>query len=365
MIEETLQLDRDNPVPLYCQLKRVIENDIKRLGLKPGERLPSEYELVKRYKVSRTLIRQTFNVLINEGIVSRIQGKGSFVSDTAERKHTSTGNLGFILCERKAEEPIYSYMLNSCEAIARQNGRHLIFSTLDNFYSNQQLPKMILERTVDGVIVTGDVSTALVTALKQSAMPFVMIGLQHEQDCDLTIVAPDEFKSQQQMFDLLHKNGHKRILLLRGPGFPTHNKAEEAFLGSGGTPDAIIKCKSLKSSEAYELILELFKSKPEYTAIFASDCRLASGALDAIRERGLKVPDDISLSTAGGLDLSSHTNPPLTDAAISYDDACQVAMQKLLGGIKRGRMEKGVFITDHSHLIIRKSVKNILTQECQ
>jgi len=365
MIEETLQLDRDSAVPLYCQLKKVIENDIKRLGLKPGERLPSEYELVKRYKVSRTLIKQTFNVLINEGSVSRIQGKGSFVTGTAERKRKSTGNLGFILCERKSEEPIYSYVLNCCENIAKNNGRHLVFTTLDNFYSNQQLPRMILERTVDGVIITGDVSAALVKALKQSGIHFVMIGLQHEQDLDLTIAAPDEFSSQQKMLDFLHENGHQEILLLRGPGFPTHNKAEEAFLRSGGTPDAIIKCKTLKSSEAYELILGLFKSKPKYTAILASDCRLALGALDAIRESGLKTPDDISLATIGGLDLSSHTNPPLTDIAISYMNICETAIQKLLDGFKFGQMEKGVFITNNSHLIIRKSVKNLLTQKNQ
>lgn len=72
-------LDREGPLPLYFQLREALLAEIRVQGLKPGDRLPTEAELERRYRVSRSTIRQALQHLEGQGLVSRIQGKGTFV----------------------------------------------------------------------------------------------------------------------------------------------------------------------------------------------------------------------------------------------------------------------------------------------
>lgn len=73
-------LDAQNPIPLYFQLKSIIEELINSGELKPGDKIPSENKLCEKYNVSRTTARQAIAGLVNTGKVLRIQGRGSFVS---------------------------------------------------------------------------------------------------------------------------------------------------------------------------------------------------------------------------------------------------------------------------------------------
>jgi GntR family transcriptional regulator len=72
-------LDRAGPLPLYFQLRQAVLREIREGGLAPGDRLPTEAEMERRYGVSRSTIRQALNDLAAEGLIHRIQGKGTFV----------------------------------------------------------------------------------------------------------------------------------------------------------------------------------------------------------------------------------------------------------------------------------------------
>lgn len=75
-------LDAQNPIPLYFQLKSVIEEKINSGELKPGDKLPSENALCLQYNVSRTTARQAVTELVNSGKVIRTQGRGTFVAQS-------------------------------------------------------------------------------------------------------------------------------------------------------------------------------------------------------------------------------------------------------------------------------------------
>jgi len=66
--------------PLYVQLREALRAEIEERGLRPGDRLPTEAELEQRYGVSRSTIRQAVGDLEVEGLVERVQGKGTFVA---------------------------------------------------------------------------------------------------------------------------------------------------------------------------------------------------------------------------------------------------------------------------------------------
>jgi GntR family transcriptional regulator len=74
-------LERSNPLPLYYQLKEVLRQQIRSGHLEPHSAIPSEPELVASYHVSRATVRQALNELVNEGLLYRQHGKGTFVCE--------------------------------------------------------------------------------------------------------------------------------------------------------------------------------------------------------------------------------------------------------------------------------------------
>lgn len=74
------QLDTNNAVPLYEQLRVALRERLDSGVLDPGERLPSEVELCRKYGVSRITVRRAVDELVEEGILERRQGKGTFVA---------------------------------------------------------------------------------------------------------------------------------------------------------------------------------------------------------------------------------------------------------------------------------------------
>lgn len=67
-------------LPLYIQLQNMLKEQIQTGKLGPGDQLPPERELSERFKMSRMTVRQALNQLEAEGLLYRIQGKGTFVA---------------------------------------------------------------------------------------------------------------------------------------------------------------------------------------------------------------------------------------------------------------------------------------------
>jgi GntR family transcriptional regulator len=74
-------IDHKNLQPLYKQLYQVILNDIKNGAFHPGDKLPNEDTLQEKFGVSRITVRKALQVLVEDEILIRIQGRGTFVTE--------------------------------------------------------------------------------------------------------------------------------------------------------------------------------------------------------------------------------------------------------------------------------------------
>lgn len=74
------QIDRASKLPLYHQLYELLRGDILDGRWQPGDLLLSESEMVERYQISRTTVRQVLDMLVNEGLIYRQRGRGTFVA---------------------------------------------------------------------------------------------------------------------------------------------------------------------------------------------------------------------------------------------------------------------------------------------
>ena len=73
-----LELDVRSPIPLHVQLKELIKREIGRGSYM--EQIPSERELMEKYSVSRTTVREAISALVREGVLEKVHGKGTFIS---------------------------------------------------------------------------------------------------------------------------------------------------------------------------------------------------------------------------------------------------------------------------------------------
>ena len=76
-----MEINRKSALPLYYQLKEIIKEDVDVGKYKPGEKIPSENELCDILSISRNTAKQAIVDLVSEGILYRVQGKGTFVAE--------------------------------------------------------------------------------------------------------------------------------------------------------------------------------------------------------------------------------------------------------------------------------------------
>lgn len=79
-------IDRDSELPFYEQIRRTIVSAVEAGQIVPGDAIPGEYELCRIFGVSRTAVRQALGSLEHDGMISRVKGKGTFLSAVKARE---------------------------------------------------------------------------------------------------------------------------------------------------------------------------------------------------------------------------------------------------------------------------------------
>lgn len=104
-------LERDGNFPLYHQLKQILLKQISEHGLKPGDKLPGDFDLCKRFNVSRTVVRQALSELEFEGVLERIKGKGTYVAQPKTTEHLAPNLYGLFQDAQSRGSTIVSKVL--------------------------------------------------------------------------------------------------------------------------------------------------------------------------------------------------------------------------------------------------------------
>jgi GntR family transcriptional regulator len=126
----TLRVDRASPVPLYFQIERLIEQEIRGGVAEPGDQLPSEPEMAELLGVSRSVIRQAITRLEQAGLLRRARGHGTFLTQWEHRRWLLQGADGFFLQEggvtsqvlRAQTEPLPSWASDALALPRKSSG---------------------------------------------------------------------------------------------------------------------------------------------------------------------------------------------------------------------------------------------------
>jgi len=172
-------------------------------------------------------------------------------------------------------------------------------------------------RQFDGILLIHlELDTTLLEALKGLDVPFVVVG--DSRDPHVTCVDVDNYGSSQRVVQYLARLGHRHIAIINGPpqrlasrdrraGFRTMMRQLDLPL-----VEAFDQPGDFSEPSGYEAMKRLLGLSPRPTAVFATNDRMAAGAIRAAREAGVAVPQDLSIVGFDDIPVAAYLNPPLT-----------------------------------------------------
>jgi GntR family transcriptional regulator of arabinose operon len=214
--DNTLKSDR---------LRDILRQNIAVEPAKPGDRLPSEPELVARYKVSRSTVREAITALVQEGLLYRIQGKGTFVAEAKPEHRTVAVVLPYLFFSDSlplsAGTDVLPRLMQAVEAEARRAGANILLY-LDNHLPSLERENIanLLDRSVDGVLLNyigNGRNLDAVQRIHDAGIPLVLID-RYIEDMPVDFVVTDNKLGAYRATKLLIAQGFPRVVHITSPG---------------------------------------------------------------------------------------------------------------------------------------------------
>lgn len=345
--DKVIAVNKEIATPLYSQIKMIMLQSIASGEYKVGERIPSEIELAKKYGVSRITTKQALNELMQEGIVDRVAGKGTFVRRAVpfqndpynspvhpqplQVRNVQSGSFGLIVPFMKDTYEIG--IISGVEQELRDRDCRLIFRKTDNsIIEESKAIESLRNEGVQGLIIfpaEGMYCSEALLKLKLEQFPFVMVD-RYYRGIECNYVVSDNFGGAYAAGEYLVRLGHKEFGLvgyqpelavsindriqgfcqaLADHGIPLPQGRKELSMIREQTYD---RHTGQADPVAIQTVQAFLERNPQITAIFAINDYLAICILRAALQMGLSVPRDLSVMGFDNNILAANVEVPLT-----------------------------------------------------
>lgn len=262
--------------------------------------------------------------------------------------------------------PIFAMVTKGIQDYAARNGYSTLVGNTDYKEENERrLINLFQEKRIDGVIFNGPWRSApLILGMKNARLPFV-ITWQKVKDKDVDFVAFDNFRSAYASIEHLVGLGHRRIGMIAGRFDVSERalmrwKAYRKCLAENGLPydRRLVLEKEYSFTEGRQGMGQLLGLSSPPTGVFCGNDVLAVGAIVEAKERGLKIPRDLSVVGFDDMEISAYYDPPLTTVAVPGYEMGRTAAKVLIENI-RGESRLPQQYVLEAKLIVRGSTGRI------
>nr|WP_041808123.1 LacI family DNA-binding transcriptional regulator [Evansella cellulosilytica] len=331
------------------------------------------YDVAKKTGFSITTVSRALNNYpdVNEKtkkkILEAVEEMGYFPNSIARSLTTKKSfTFGVIFVENLGvgiKHPFFSGVIEGFKIRAEKFGYDLIF--LNRYIGNEE--KSYIDhanyRGVDGIIVVcSNYEDPEVVKLIESPLPSVVIDIHSNKT---NVIYSNNCYGGELVIDHLYSLGHRKIAHIAG--FDDTYTGQERLKGyklglekySLGINESYIVNGGYFSYEGgYQAMNELLKLEELPTAVFVSGDSMAFGAIKAIKNAGLRVPDDISIVGFDDIELAQHITPALTTIRQDADLMGKKAADLLINHINN-KEEGFSAVMLPVELIKRESTKKI------
>jgi DNA-binding LacI/PurR family transcriptional regulator len=329
--------------------------------------------VAKRANVSTATVSRTMNgsAKVSPRTAERVRraiAALNFYPNTNARALGSGRSSLYGLIISDITNPFFPELVRAFEDIALKHGKEVLIANTN--YDPERMEHCVirmLQRKVDGLaIMTSEMDERLVEVFSRRNIPLVFLDA-GTPGPGISYIRIDYEAGVGAAMDHLTGLGHRSIAFLSGP---QHLASARARLGAFRkyaakrklpiTP-GMIQEGDHRVEGGHAAMEHVFASGAHPTAVFASNDLTAIGAMGAIAEAGLRVPDDISVIGCDDIQLSAYTMPPLTTISLPRAEIANAAFRALLnaGSPNAAQPAAGAIHTIHPALVLRRSTSPV------
>lgn len=251
--------------------------------------------------------------------------------------------------------PFFTSMIKVFEKECSDHDYALVLEHVEEEQDETELAALLeKEKRLNGLIFLGGNPVQSVERLKRLTVPFVFCSVavpDRKAFAEYSYVAIDDRAEAEKVTDYLIEQGRKRIALLSDAESDISNGMLrlEGYLRSlekhGIEPDPALICrpisihKTYTYENGYQRTVDLIQSGTKFDAIFAIADSIAIGCLRALRDQGIRVPEDVAVIGFDGLEIGHYLTPALSTLQQPVDEMAEASMHALLGLLEEREKE--------------------------
>ncbi|PWT93073.1 MAG: LacI family transcriptional regulator [Proteobacteria bacterium] len=255
--------------------------------------------------------------------------------------------------------PVFAPILGGIAEVLSAQGYAPIVADAGNASSQQiSFVERLLSQRVDGLILaTVSQDDELVGFCIERGLPVILVNRSEARDRVSSVVSDDEM-GMRLAVDHLVGLGHRHIAHVAGPPSTSTGALRrdgfERAMSWHGLSGLIREASAYGREEGAQAATHLLNSTRDITAVVAANDLLALGVLDALKERRLHCPENVSIVGHNDMPLMDVVSPPLTTVRIEHREMGRIAAKLLLDAIKSGSSERRHVVL-RSELVVRGS----------
>jgi len=361
---------------IIIKVKRLRKNNIFEIGglqvpqKKPKNTILTIEDIAKLAGVSKATVSYVLNDKpgVSEELrlkIKKIIEDCNYVPNSAARglAGEKTHFIGLVIPD--VSDMFYANIIRGVEKTSNKHNYLLnLYTTHGEEEKERRVIGLINSSMVDGLIIMAYyIKDNFVDFLKNEGIPFVFIDYPTKDEDIYTVVVDNEtgaFEATEYLISL----GHEKIAFLEGHEAAWDSKARFMGFLKALTANSIefnpllIEKGDFTREGGYKATKRLLEKREEFTAIFSSNDQMAIGAVRALKEKGLKVPEDVSIVGFDNIEASSIIDPPLTTVMQPIYEMGKKATEILLRLINGENIERKNFLLK-TKLIKRSSCKSL------
>lgn len=237
--------------------------------------------------------------------------------------------------------PYFPSLMRGVEDTAKKYGYTVIVSNSDNDRKSQEylLSNMIEHRVAGIIFVSSEMGGEKIRKLTQSAIPFVLCD-RVESEGKYDFISVDHFRLAQEVTNRLIAMGHQKIVHIAGPQNVSSSEQRAAGYRYAMEQAGLVPYVTESASFTYETgqtVMDQLLVSQTPTAVFAANDLIALGAIDSIKRKGLRIPEDISIIGCDDIPYSAMSSPKLSTMQLPSYEMGAEAMEMLHGKISGER----------------------------
>lgn len=267
--------------------------------------------------------------------VMEIAGEMQYVPHAGARSLStrSTRTIGVLLPDLHGE--FFSEVIRGIDVAARQRGYHILVSGSHSDAEEMSVMLRALRGRVDGLIVMSpDLGLGPISGALAADTPVVLLNTAASGRRTIRI---DNYAGARAVMVHLLSLGHERIAFITGPERNTDaSERRRGYRDALGDHPRIEVSGDFTEDSGYHAVPELLSMTERPAAIFAANDAMAIGALRALREAKIRVPEDMALVGFDDIPIARYLTPPLTTVRVEIAELGRRAVDHVVNTLEHG-----------------------------